>query len=193
MKKDKTAYENDVATLVGRCVKRVRYFEIKYDSESTYYSEQQFSGHILDYGCDLEMADGSIFGIMWDAEFFQYGIGSYKHSLAELLPSAKLWDVTENSYWVNLIGQKITKSKVYWSIIEYQEASNKESSKKIEYPQDIELTFSNDSVVFISASDYSRDTNRLHGMADTIAIIFDHACAKNYGVGRYHGKISLER
>lgn len=58
MKRSKSEYENDIATLVGKQLKRVRYFEICYNTDVPHYLNEAFSGHILDFGCDLEMIDG---------------------------------------------------------------------------------------------------------------------------------------
>lgn len=174
MKRNKSEYENDIAALIGRQLSRVRYFEIYYETANTYYTNPLFNGHILDYGCDLEMADGSIFGIIWDGEFFHYGAGISKASLSAQLPNARIWDFTEDNYWLNLIGKTITRTRVFWSDIQYTE-----SQERHYYPQDVELKFSDGSSVFFSAFQYNEDKGILYGASDDIAIVFGNEAAQD--------------
>ena len=112
MKRSKPEYESEVAALVGKRLKRVRYFEIRSDADAPYYLNELFCGHLLDYGCDFEMTDGSTFGVIWDGEFFQYGVGISRASLSTQLSDARVWDVTDHDNWASLIGQTIAKVKV---------------------------------------------------------------------------------
>jgi hypothetical protein len=180
MKRSKFEYENDIAAmLVGKRLTGVRYFEIRYDSDRPFYRDEPFPGHLLDYGCDLEIEDGSIFGIIWDSEYFQYGVGVFKLSLSSQLTDVRVWDVTSENHWASLIGKTITKVKVYWSWVQY------EGHEKQDYPQDVELEFEDGSVVFFSASQYNKDKDRLWGMSDDIAVVFGRDSAKRYGIGPY--------
>lgn len=180
MKRSKSKYENDIAALIGKQLKRVRYFEICYDTNLPHYLNDAFSGHLLDYGCDLEMRDGSIFGIIWDWEYFQYGIGITQTSLSTKLSGVRVWEVTNDKHWANLIGQTIAKVKVYWSWVQ-----SEGSSEKIYYPQDVEVEFSNACLVFFSSSQYNQEKDALWGISDDIAIIFDKDAAKRYNIGPY--------
>jgi hypothetical protein len=182
MKRKKSEYENDIAAIVGKQLKRVRYFELCHENDAPYYLNELFHGHLLDFGCDLEMADGSIFGVIWDGEFFQYGVGISNTSLSAQLLDARVWDVTDEGHWVSLIGQTIVKVKAHWSWVQYVG-----SSKRHYYPQDVELEFGNGSLVFLSASSFNEDKDALWGMSDNIAIVFGSEVAKKHGIGSYAG------
>jgi hypothetical protein len=180
MKRSKLEYENDFSALmVGKCLHRVRYFEIQYDTDEPYYLNDSFPGHLLDYGCDFEMADGSIVGFIWDGEFFQYGVGIFGRSLHNEVKLAKVWDVTEEQNWAKLVGKNILRTRVHWSWAQY------EGQEKQDYPQDVELEFDDGSLVFLSASQYRKDTDTLRGMSDDIAVIFGENTAKHYKLGAY--------
>jgi hypothetical protein len=180
MKRSKLEYENDLAAMmVGECLHRVRYFEIQYETDEPYYLNDFFPGHLLDYGCDLEMSDGSIVGFIWDGEFFQYGVGIFRKSLHDEVKLAKVRDVTEEQNWANLVGKNISRTRVYWSWAQY------EGQEKQDYPQDVELEFDDGSLVFLSASQYRKDTDTLWGMSDDIAVIFGENAAKQYKLGAY--------
>ena len=180
MKRTKSEYENDVFTmLIGKRLTGVRYFEVRYDTVEPFYIGDPFPGHLLDYGCDLEFADRTIIGIIWDGEYFQYGIGVFKCSTASHLTGFKAWDASKENHWASLINMAITKVKVHWSWAQY------EGQEKHDYPQELEIEFENGSIVFFSASQYDKAKDTLWGMSDDIAVIFGNDAAKRYGIGRY--------
>lgn len=180
MKRTKAEYENDVnSILVGRRLAGVRYFEIRYHTDKPNYQDDSFQGHHLDYGCDLEMEDGSTVGIVWDGEFFQYGIGILRSSLSSQLTDFMSWDVTANQYWAPLIGKAVNEVKVYWSWARY------EGREIEEYPQDLEVAFEDGSKIYLSASQYNEETDTLWGMSDDVAVVFSLDIAKRYCIGPY--------
>jgi hypothetical protein len=138
-----------------------------------------FPGHLLDYGCDLEFADGSTIGIIWDGEYFQYGVGVFKCSTASHLTVFNAWDALKENQWASLINVSITEAKVHWSWAQY------EGQEKHDYPQELEIQFENGSIVFFSASQYDNARDILRGMSDDIAVVFGNDSAKNYGIGPY--------
>ncbi len=180
MKRSKLEYENDLSPmLVGKRLRGVRYFEIQYDVEKPNYLNDSFPGHLLDFGCDLEMSDGSIFGFIWDGEYFQYGVGILRSSLQDEVKVAKVWDVTKEQHWTDIVGNSVVKTRVYWSSVQDQ------GEEKQFYPQDVELEFDDGSLVFFSASQYREDTDTLWGMSDDIAVIFGENAAKKYKIGPF--------
>jgi len=180
MKRTKAEYENDVnSMLVGKRLAGVRYFEIRYGTDEPYYLDDSFPGHLLDYGCDFEMEDESTVGIIWDGEFFQYGIGVLRSSLSSQLTDFMSWDVTASSYWAPLVGKTINKVKVYWSWAKYK------GKERADYPQDLEIAFEDGSKVFFSASQYNKEKDALWGMSDDVAVVFSMDTAKAYLIGPY--------
>ncbi len=178
MKRTKSEYEVDVIRmLIGKRLTGVRYFEIRYDTNEPFYICAPFPGHLLDYGCDLELEDGTIIGIIWDSEYFQYGIGVLKSSIASQLTDFSAWDVSKENHWTSLMNMAITKVKVHWSWAQY------EGQEKQDYPQELEIQFDDGSIVFFSASQYDKAKDTLWGMSDDIAVVFDNDSAKRYGIG----------
>lgn len=173
-------FESSLAgALVGKCLHVVRYFEIQYETDQPSYVNDSFSGHLLDYGCDLELSDGSTVGFIWDGEYFQYGVGIYESSLKSEVKLAKVWDVTKEQNWENVVGKQISKTKVYWSW------AQSEGQEKRYFPQDVELEFDDGSLVFFSASQYDEDTDTLCGASDDIAVMFGKTAAQKYKIGPY--------
>lgn len=180
MKRRKLDFENNVTALIGKQLERVRYFEIRYESDSPMYFVGSFPGHLLDFGCDLEMSDGSVFGVIWDGEFFQYGVGVVNKSLADQLGDSKVFDVSSDVNWACLIGQSIVNVKVYWSWVQYEG-----EAEKIYYPQELEVEFENGSIVYFSASRYNEEKDSLWGISDDIAVVFGREAAQKYCIGPY--------
>ena len=176
--RSRSEYEKAVSCMVGKQLQRVRYFEVDYASE-TICSLSPFDGDQLDYGCDLEMSDGTIFGIIWDGEFHQYGVGVFSASLAEQLTEPRRWDVTHSSGWTALIGQSIVKVTIYWSWVESVAAG------RVHFPQDLELEFESGTLVYLSASHYDKKKDVLCGLSDDISVVFGIALARKYRIGPY--------
>ncbi len=184
IRREKSEYEHDIAAIRGKRLQNVRYFELQYGSDRPFYREELFQGHVLDFGCDLEMTDGSIFGIIWDDEFTQFGIGVYRQSLSDQLNDPRVWLVTSEPHWAGLIGQVIENVSVYWSWEQYA------GHERQAYPQDIALEFDNGSRVFFSAAQFNSKSGQLWGTSDDIVVIFDEDSAKRYGVGPYANEIA---
>jgi hypothetical protein len=173
-------YEKEVLALVGKQLKDVVYYELRYELDTPLYSCYPQVGHILDFGCDLRTTDGDVFGLIWDGEFFQYGVGITRCSLSHQLADPRIWDATREAEWTPLIGQTITGVKVYWSWVQYEGELERHY-----YPQDVELKFGNGFLVYISSSQYSDEKDALWGASDDIAIIFGSESAERYGVGPF--------
>lgn len=174
------AYEANASQLIGQTLTGVRYFEIAYESAEPTWALSPQVGHCLDFGVDLETVDGSVFGIIWDAEFFQYGIGIKTVSLANHLRRYHVWDVSDNDEWHQFIGSSISRVRVYWSWVETEG-----EDERLYYPQHLELGFDMGQRIFFSASEYFEDRDVLFPMSDAITVIFDEAVAQRYEIGPY--------
>ncbi|BFM49016.1 hypothetical protein [Marinomonas sp. THO17] len=170
----KTEYENLVELLVGEEIHKVEYFEINYDGYETDFSGSG-SFDSLDYGANLHMASGQVFGFIWGDEFFQYGVSVLKTPLQSEVSECRKVEVSNSKNWKLLIGKTITSTLIDWSWV-------KESGlfkKKVYYPQSIVLNLEGGGLVIISALEIQDGTH--FGMADNITVFFDEPNAVKYG------------
>ncbi len=168
-------FEAIVAQLIGTDIVRVSYFEIEYgDQQAGWKGDPRFDS--LDYGVQLEDARGKVFSITWDAAFVEYGLCVCARSMAEIVVGPRKWDVSVESRWSKLIGERVIRVDVYWL------RAWENDPEVIEYPQDLCLSFSNGEVVFISATECLPNSG-LFGMMDNILVVFGDESAKAFGLG----------
>lgn len=139
---------------------------------SYWQAEPEFDS--LDFGLDIEMVSEKNFSFTWGSEFYQYGISLKAENLSQIVPDANKIEVTNISRWTDKIGLSIVDAKITWSWV-------KESGlfkKKIYYPQELTLTFSDCSKVIISALEIREDEPL--SLADNITIFFNEHTAKQY-------------
>jgi len=131
----------------------------------------------LDFGLDLLAEDNSLFAISWGSEFYDYGISPEPNNL----PASNGYrciDVSKTSRWFHYLNTKITDARIVWSWVKELGLSKRE----ITYPQDLILSFDNNSNVFISALQIETDDSFM-GMTDNITVFFDKDIAKKVIVG----------
>jgi hypothetical protein len=179
MSRSRIEYEAEAKRLVGKRLCAVSYFEINYESGKPFYETEGFPGHLLDFGCDLRAEDGSVWGVIWDGEYFQHGVGVLSESLRAHVLAAKSWDVSDDAHWKSHIGKLIVSVNVYWNWVQY------EGSNRRYYPQDLGVEFEGGDVVYFSASQYCRESDTLQGISDDIAVLFGNRAAERYCVGPY--------
>ena len=170
----KSEYETLAEILIGEEIQKVEYFEINYDGYEIDFSGSE-SFDSLDYGVNLYMASGQVFGFIWGDEFFQYGVSILKAPLQSEVSECREVEVSNSKNWNLLIGKKITNVRVDWGWV-------KESGlfkKKIYYPQSIVLQFEGSGLVVISALEVQDGTH--FGMSDNITVFFDKPNAIKYG------------
>ena len=168
-------FESIVASLIGETIVSVSYFEIAYENNKQMWSyDPEYDS--LDYGLDLVMESGKTKGIIWGNEFYQYGVSINSASLSAELKGVRKINVSKNSRWQNLIGEEIITAKVMWSWV-------KESGlfkPKVYYPQDLELSFSGNRKVYISALDIQE--KKPTPTSDNLVVFFNREEARKYGV-----------
>jgi hypothetical protein len=168
-------FDSIAESLIGETIVSVSYFEIAYEnSKQMWCYDPDYDS--LDYGLDLVMESGETKGIIWGSEFCQYGVSINSASLSTQLKGVHKINVSNNSRWQNLIGEKILSSKVVWSWV-------KESGlfkPKVYYPQDLELTFSDNKKVYVSALDIQEKMPT--PMSDNLVVFFNREEARKYGV-----------
>ena len=172
---DRNTFELKCQELVGHIVTQVMYYEIEYQNGEQFWNrDPRFDS--LDYGLDLMTKDGEVFGIIWDNEFFPYGV-SIKNEplLGKHVINASIIDVSTSSRWSEILGQKIVQAKIVWSWV--KEGNGKE---KIYYPQDLVIQVESGQEVFISALEI--ENGRPHPIADHITVMFDRSIAATFQV-----------
>ena len=171
---NKSEYEELVESLIGEEIQKVEYFEINYEGyETDFFGSECFDS--LDYGANLHMVSGQVFGFIWGDEFFQYGVSILRAPLQSEVSECREIDVSKSNNWKPLIGMAITNTQIDWGWV-------KESGlfkKKIYYPQSIVFNLEGGGLVIISALEVQDSTH--FGMADNITVFFDESNAVKYG------------
>ena len=170
---NKDQYLNLASKLSGEVLSSVEYFEIEYEGfESPFSDNTEFDA--LDYGVNLRMASGNIFGFIWGGEFTQYGVSILESELQSEVSECRKIEVSSSKNWSHLINQEIEKVEVIWHWVKKAGILK----KKTYYPQSILLRFSGNVSVVISAMEIT-DTSHW-GMADNIIIFFNEEVANRY-------------
>lgn len=172
----KQQFEDKFDVITSKTLIGVKYYEIDYSNKKPLWNwNKDFDS--LDYGLDLEFNDGTTCGIIWDSEFVQYGISIIPNSLRNILNGFIVWDVSSEKNWETLIGQKIKAYKIFWDEV-FQD------SKKFIFPQSIEIIFTNDCSIYISAYEIREDGLEM-GMMDNITVFFDSKVAEKYNFMKF--------
>jgi hypothetical protein len=165
-------FETTIHRLVGLVPERVIYFEIDEGNSRPAWSEDpRFDS--LDFGFQLVTTSGDTVNCSWGSEFYQYGI-----TLGVPLnnSSCRAWDASGTSRWSALLGRRIKNAFVIWSWVDNS------ASRRIQYPQDLKITFEGGREVFVSALEIRPD-GFVMGMMDNITVFFDAMVARQFGVG----------
>ncbi len=171
----KEEYLSFVSSLEGESLISVEYFEINYEGYQAEFTENS-DYDCLDYGVNLKMKSGKVFGFIWGGEFTQYGVSVLAAPLQSEVSECREIDVTKSSNWRQLIGEEIDTTQVVWHWVKEVGLFK----KKTYYPQSVVLTFKSGRVVIISTLEISDNSH--WGMADNIVVFFNQATARNYGV-----------
>lgn len=163
-----------VSALEGETLISVKYFEINYEDYQTEFTENS-DYDCLDYGINLKMQSGKVFGFIWGSEFTQYGVSVLNTSLQSEVAECREFDVTQSSNWCQIIDDEIQTAEVVWHWVKEVGLFK----KKTYYPQSILLTFKSGEVVVISALEMSDNSH--WGMADNIVVLFNKESAQSYG------------
>ncbi len=170
----KQEYLSLVSSLEGETLISVEYFEISYEGYQTEFAENS-DYDCLDYGVNLKMQSGKVFGFIWGSEFTQYGVSVLEAPLQSEVTECREIDVTQSSNWRKLINDEIQTTKVVWHWVKEVGLFK----KKTYYPQSIVITFKSGEVIAISALEISDNSH--WGMADNIVVFFNQTSAQSYG------------
>jgi hypothetical protein len=135
--------EEHASALVGAHIVSVRYFEIDYARlRDATEGEVQRGGRLItagdewsdpswrwpdfdavDFGVELDTADGVTFGLVWQQAGMNEGITMRRESLrpGRLVADGAfaIWDVTERSRWTALMPQRVTAVELFWHRLEH--------------------------------------------------------------------------
>ena len=156
-------YEALLATLIGRTIRRVCYFELDEGEKRPNWNRESGWYDTLDFGLTLTLDSDKELSFIWGAEFIEY---EYNVSVVDgplALDRPAVWDVTER--WKELAGEIVSATRVYW-----QRCHTKDGDS--EYPEDVRIDFTNGRSVFVSSFEMMEDGKPFRGM-DTITVFFD--------------------
>jgi hypothetical protein len=172
-------FENFSLKLVGQKIICVEYAEFDYEESPTpYYPTKYKNLDSIDFSIFFHTDKNDLIEIHWDDTFFQYGIGIKVNEKSDF-SNVKKWEVTKNELWDKFIGSEIIDVKITWEAVRTTEQKSGEAEIFI-YPQYIEIKFSNDKRIYISASQFlNYDDDVVYGMSDNLTVTDNEELAKN--------------
>jgi len=163
---------------VGQIIRAVIYGELKYYADEdgnninpepcykTKYPDIDTLDHSIYFKTDLQ----SIY-VFWDNTFICYGLQSKQLDLTETTNEyEQKWDVSTDTKWTVVIGQKIVDFKIIW---EATWTSNLDGTNKVytTYPQTFEIKTENGQTIVLSASEFKRDEeNEIYPLMDNLLV-----------------------
>jgi hypothetical protein len=178
-RKTKQDYEAEVAMLAGHRLAGVRYFELQYEGGYSGWRSVPEVGDSLHLGVDLVMADGSVFGLTWGAQFHHHDVMLVPHSLREELAQFTEVSVSDEPQWRPYIGKVLSRVEVFWSWVEII------GEGRIHFPQDVALCFDSLPTIYVTASEYMPEKDELFPMADELTVVFSDEVARKHRIGPY--------
>ena len=152
----KAAYEAIASEMIGRVLSGVVYVGME---DSEFESEL---GHEIDFGVDLMMSDGEVFGFIWPTTT-PYRLDIIRKSIAGEVLASRTWDMSRTAEWTALIGRTIRSATVGWASYQQRDEA------AILFPQDLELRFEGSCTVWLTTLEtdniyavFDRDIARLH-------------------------------
>lgn len=119
---DKLEFDRQVRSLEGRSLAGVRYFTLpaepdilQADRKGQPWRELSDRFDYLEYGLDLVMEDGRVFGITWGWEFAAYGLSFVDGTIGPIGDPTFVWDVGVTTRWKPLLHRTITEAELFWS------------------------------------------------------------------------------
>ena len=104
-------YHRINSTFIGRKIIEVYYEELNYETNSEYW-EYSTDIHSVDMNVIFRLDNNELIQIIWDNEFYCYGIGFEKLTVINKRERIKTISLTENPNWKKLINKKITEINV---------------------------------------------------------------------------------
>ncbi|HVX47352.1 MAG TPA: hypothetical protein VHC49_25895 [Mycobacteriales bacterium] len=116
-------FEAEFAQLVGRRLRRIRYWDIPHDAADPRIWDHGDWHHAV-MGVELDTDAGPYF-LTWSSRFYPYDVELFTGTAAEHLVlgpgGPEGWPVETNAHWVRRLAGPITGTAVHWLPIEFLE------------------------------------------------------------------------
>lgn len=168
----KKDYLNNIQSLEGEVLISVEYLQVDNGSDEECEKKSAIFDE-LDFGLNLIMESGKIFGFEWGSEFAQYGVSIINKSNSSKKNEYYRVEAADHGRWKNLFGKSIQSTEIIWNWV-----NESGMFRKRYYPQSVVLNFSSDEHVIVSAIAISKDFYAR--ASDTITVFFDKETAKSY-------------
>ena len=152
---------------VGQTIRAVIYGELKYYADEDgnninpepYYKTKYPEIDTLDHSIYFKTDNKTIY-VFCDNTFVCYGLLSKQLDLTETTNDyEQKWDVSSDSNWQNLIGQKIVDFKILWA-----------GTMTSKYPQTFEIKTENGKSIFITASELKDNEDEYYSQMDNLLV-----------------------
>lgn len=133
-----------VASLVGRTLLAVRYFELDAYATGRPAWDRDPSYDSVDFGVELEVSVEDHYWVHWSSEFYTYAL-AVDQNAADDRSDMRVWDVSHVSRWRDCLGVLITAAELTW---DWQSLG---AGPRVWGPQHLMLRFEDQSTVYLSA------------------------------------------
>ena len=171
-------FEASCRQIIGLTICKVEYAELPVESTNStpffWYPTRFPNLHSVDFSIYLHAETGQIAEIFWGAQFYQYDLCLELSASSINQPADNSFrrtvDVSGSDLWANFIGTRITDMKIHWESFRMTEI--------IVYPQDFQLTFSNNHTVFISLADLHQGDDEVSKGSDNLMVTDNEELAR---------------
>ncbi|MHA7060272.1 hypothetical protein ACWGOQ_0023825 [Aquimarina sp. M1] len=184
--KESKYYDRIKKELVGQKIFEVYYEEINWETDDSEFWEFSADIHSVDMNVIFLLDSGKLIQIMWDSEFYSYGIGfTIIDKLEKEKEGFKILNVSESKNWKKLIGKKISGIGILWDIsegitTEYENGRIVKSENTItKLPQTWELSFDKNKI-WIATLEIKEDESDNYYWADHLTILFSNETQEKY-------------
>ncbi|MGB5982780.1 MAG: hypothetical protein WBG46_11610 [Nonlabens sp.] len=183
--KESEYYNRIRKEFLGQTISEVYYEEINWETDGSEFWEFSPEIHSVDMNIIFKLTNGKLIQIMWDSEFYSYGVGFMVIDKLEPKEGFKIANVGRNKNWKNLIGKKISGITILWDIsegvsTEYKNNKIIKSENTItKLPQTWEIEFDNQNI-WIATLEIKQDENDNYFWADHLTILFSKEVERKY-------------
>lgn len=184
--KESKYYDRIKSELIGQMICEVYYEEVNWETDYSEFWEFSTDIHSVDMNVIFRLENGKLIQIMWDNEFYSYGVGfTIIDKLEKEKEGFKTLNVSESGNWKKLIGKKISGIGILWDIsegitTEYQNDRIVKSENTItKLPQTWELSFDKNKI-WIATLEIKENESDNYYWADHLTILFSNEAQEKY-------------
>ena len=171
-------FEASCRQIIGLTICKVEYAELPVESTNStpffWYPTRFPNLHSVDFSIYLHAETGQIADIFWGAQFYQYDLCLQLSASSINQPADNSFrrtvDVSRSDLWAKFIGTRITDIRIHWESFRMTEI--------IVYPQDFQLTFSNNHTVFISLAQLHQGHDEVSKGSDNLMVTDNEELAR---------------